>query len=127
MKKIKIVFWLLLFGFLALVIFQNKHYFLTTHSFQLNLLFYQTQTPPIHNVLVFLGFFFIGLLIAYFYGLYGQFRLGRTIKNLNATVAAQAEEIEGLRQRAPVRPEQAAEAVDASAEAAAPPPPAADA
>jgi cell division protein FtsL len=40
--------------------------------------------------------FLIGFLIAYIYGLYGYFKQNKTIKHLNATVAAQTEEIQNL-------------------------------
>ena len=115
MKRVKIFFWLLLVGFLALIIFQNKAFFMAQQTFQLNLGFWHLDPPlRIANVVTFLGFFFAGLLIAYFHGLYGQFRLNRTIRQLNATVAAQSEELEGLRRRTePERPAREAPPADA--------------
>ena len=98
MKKVKIFFWLVLFGFIALFVYQNRDFFMARHSFQLNLyLAGPYNTPEIPNVLIFIVFFFSGLLIAYFYSLYGNYKQNRTIRNLNATVTAQSEEIATLR------------------------------
>ena len=100
MKKVKIVFWLLLFGFIALIILQNKPFFMARHSFQLNLyLAGPYVTPELPNVVIFLAFFFCGLLIAYFYSLYGYFKQNKTIRNLNGTVSSQTDEIVSLRRQ----------------------------
>lgn len=98
MKKVKILFWLVLFGFIALFVYQNKDFFMAYQSFQLNLyLAGPYHTPNMPNVMIFLVFFFLGLLIAYFYSLFGSYRQNKTIRNLNGTVAAQSEEIATLR------------------------------
>ncbi len=98
MKKVKIFFWLVLFAFIALFIYQNSNFFMARQSFELNLyLAGPYNTPEIPNVLIFVVFFFSGLLIAYFYSLYGNYKQNKTIRNLNGTVAAQSEEIAALR------------------------------
>ncbi len=111
MKKIKIFFWVALFGVMALFVYQNKAFFMTPQSFSLDLyLMGPYETPMLPNVLSFLVFFFLGLLIAYFYSLFGSYRQSKTIRHLNATVAAQSDEIASLRsQLAAPRPPEAPE------------------
>lgn len=111
MKKLKIFFWLVLFGFIALFVYQNKDFFMAPQSFTLNLyLAGPYHSPELPNVLIFLVFFFCGLLIAYFYSLYGYYRQNKTIRTLNGTIAAQTDEIASLRGKlenlgSPMKPE----------------------
>jgi uncharacterized integral membrane protein len=97
MKKVKILFWVIIFGFLGLLIFQNQDFFLARNSFGLNLYFTQYQIPEASNAILFLAAFFAGLLIAYIFSLFGQYKNGKTIKNLNATIHSQVETISKLK------------------------------
>jgi len=96
MKKVKIAFWVLVFGFLALIIYQNQDYFLKSVCLEINLFFADYQTAEIPNILLFVTTFFIGLLLAYFFSLFERFKSGRTIKNLNGQIAAQTQKIADL-------------------------------
>ena len=87
MKQVKLIFWLLILGFMGLVFFQNKAFFLVKNSLQIDLWFEKYTIPEIANGLYFLGCFLIGLLLAYFYQLPERFRSGKNIKQLNAEVA----------------------------------------
>jgi hypothetical protein len=88
MKKVKIIFWLLIFGFMGLVFFQNQAYFLAKNSLRIDLWFQNYLVPEAPNGLYFLAFFLAGLLIAYFYCLPERFRCTKIIKQLNAKIAS---------------------------------------
>jgi hypothetical protein len=100
MRKFKIFLWLLLLAVLAVVVWQNQAFFMTRQSFHVDpWLAGPYATPELPIVVICAGLFLLGFLIAYVYGLYGYFKQGKTIKYLNATVAAQTEEIQTLRRR----------------------------
>mgnify|MGYP003564629394 CR=1 FL=1 len=97
MKKIKIAFWVAVIVLLALLIIQNQAFFFEKTSFFLDFYYKKYQTPRVPNVILFLLFFFTGLLIAYIYSLFGQFKVKKTLKNLNGTIQSQMEVISGLK------------------------------
>jgi len=86
MKKIKLVFWLILIGFLALLTYQNWDYFMSQHGLRINLFVAEYHTPPLQNAVLLLIFFFAGLLIAYFFTLFERFKSQRTIKSMTASL-----------------------------------------
>jgi len=98
MKKVKTAIWVIAFGLISLVVFQNWGYFNEKHALSLNLYFGRYSTSDFTNLFLFLGCFLIGLLISYFYGRIERFKYKRLIKKLNETTAAQHEEISGLKQ-----------------------------
>ena len=111
MKKAKLVLWLIIIGFIGLVIFQNKGFFLTRQSFGVNLLFFNYRTPEIYSAILFVAFFLFGALIAYFFSLFERFRTNKTIKALNTavtgyqqSVTALKAEVAGLKNTAPPLP-----------------------
>ena len=98
MKKVKIVLWIIFLGFIAIIFFSNKDYFLVKQGIQINFPF----TEPFHikelpNVVYFLVFFLGGFLIAYFISLSERFKSKKTIKNLKAAATSQLEEISVLK------------------------------
>lgn len=99
MKHIKLFFWVIIIGFLVLLIFQNQEFFFTKTPLNMDFYFNENKypIPPVPNVLLFLAFFFTGLLIAYIISLFGQFKAKKTLKNLNLTLQSQMEVISGLR------------------------------
>ena len=98
MKKLKFVFWLIIIGFIAILFFSNKDYFLAKQSLQMNLLFSEPfHTTEMPNVIFFLVFFLVGFLVAYFISLSDRFKSKKTIKNLNAAATSQLEEIAALK------------------------------
>ena len=97
MKKVKIAIWIIVLGFVVLIVTQNWSYFNTKQQLNVNLYFEKYHTLEFSNLLFFLACFLIGLLIAYFYGLVERFRSNKLIKRLNETTAAQQEEISGLK------------------------------
>ncbi len=98
MKKVKIVLWIIVLGFIVIIFLSNKDYFMAKRGIQINLLFtepFQIQELP--NAIYFLVFFLAGFLIAYFISLSERFKSKKTIKNLNAAATSQLEEISVLK------------------------------
>ena len=94
MNKVKLIIWLLVMGFMGLVIYQNEgHFFGVPQSLRLNLLvFSEYHSPQLPMVFFHLVFFLYGLLVAYCFGLPGRFRSRKAIKRL--TIAATQREKE---------------------------------
>ncbi len=86
MKKVKLVFWLILIAFLALLAFQNWDYFMSQHGLRINLFVAEYHTPPLQNAVLLLIFFFVGLLFAYFFTLFERFKSQRKIKSITASL-----------------------------------------
>jgi len=82
MKKVKVAFWIVIFGFIGLVIFQNKEFFMSESRLILNLGFFYYETPFLANAIFFVAFFLVGILISYCFSLFKQFKDGKTIKTL---------------------------------------------
>jgi uncharacterized integral membrane protein len=98
MKKVKIALWIILLGLTALIVYQNKTFFLEKHSFTVNFFVGGIQqSPEWPNVAWFLACFFLGLLIAYFFSLMERFRLNKTIKELKAKTESLLDMISQLR------------------------------
>ncbi len=97
MKKVKIAFWFIVFGFLALVIFQNQNFFLAETSLSINLYFAQYDTLTTFNAVLFMAFFLSGILISYIISLFDKFKTGKTIKNMNALLSTQRDTISSMK------------------------------
>jgi cell division protein FtsL len=99
MKKGTLIIWVIIFGFMALVIFQNKAFFLESKtSISLNLGISEPyQSPELANAVIVLFFFICGIIIAYLFNLSFRFKAKRSIKKLNATVASDLNELSGLK------------------------------
>jgi uncharacterized integral membrane protein len=98
MKKATLIIWVIIFGFIALVIFQNQTFFLAKQSLRINLgVFTEYHSPELPNAILSLIFFFAGLLIAYLFSFPARFKAKRTIKKLNATISDHNGELSELR------------------------------
>ena len=98
MKQIKAIFWILILGFLGLVIYQNQDLFLSEQSFGLKLFStYKFKAPDLPNAIFLLASFLIGFLISYFFSLFERFRNKKIIKNLNVSVDSHLRELSSLR------------------------------
>jgi hypothetical protein len=98
MKKATLIIWVIIFGFIALVIFQNQDFFLAKASFRINLgIVQEYMSPAIPNAVLILLFFFSGLLISYLFGFSSRFKAKRTVKRLNANIATQTKEVTQLK------------------------------
>ena len=97
MKKLKIILWVIILGFIAIIFFSNKNYLLAKQVFQIDLLYGEPfHTTELPNIIFFLIFFLAGFLIAYFINLSVRFKSKKTMKNLNAAATSQLEEIAAL-------------------------------
>ena len=98
MKKVKIVFWVIILIFMVAFFILNKPFFMAKQSLNFQLPFLEAyHTPELPHAVLFLVFFLTGFLIAYFFSLYERFKSKKTIKNLNTTTASQLEELEALK------------------------------
>jgi uncharacterized integral membrane protein len=98
MKKVKIVIWIIIIGFLAIIFFSNKDYFLAKQSLQIKIPHIAAKSfKELPNVVYFLVFFVIGFLVAYFLSLSERFKSKKTIKNLNTAATSQLQEISDLK------------------------------
>ena len=98
MKKVKIAFWAVILILIGIFVYQNEVYFMGKNSLGLKLPFLETlYTPELPNAFLFLLFFLIGFLIAYFLNLSERFKSKKTIKNLNAAATSQLGEISELK------------------------------
>jgi cell division protein FtsB len=55
------------------------------------------STPELPNAILFLFFFFVGLLISYFITLYERFKSRKTIKTLNAAMEKSQKQLDELK------------------------------
>ena len=98
MKKATLIIWVIIFGVIALLIFQNQAFFLTNQSLQVKLGVVEAyHTPELPIAILVLMFFLTGIAIAYLFSLSARLKARRTIKKLNTTIASHNAELEGLR------------------------------
>ena len=117
MKKATLIVWVIILGIIALVIFQNQTFFMTHHALQLNLGVVSGTLPPnLPIAVVFIFFFFSGLVIAYLFGLSTRFKARRTIKKLNATIMSHENEAAELKKELNTLKEKETTAVQQAAE-----------
>ena len=97
MKKATLIIWAIIFGVIALLIFQNKDFFLANKSLQINLGIVEAyHTPELPIAILVLLFFLVGILIAYLFNISARFKARRQIKKLNAANASLKSDVEGL-------------------------------
>jgi len=98
MRSLRLLLWFLVVIFLVVVVVQNLDLFTHKEALRLNLLVVdEYKTEPIHLFLYLLGFFFLGLLLAYFHGLGVRFKTRGVIKNHLETIRKLEEEIKILK------------------------------
>ena len=99
MKALKLILFLLVCVFLVIVVVQNQTVFMDKKALGVDLIVWNYETQPIHLSLYFLGFFLIGLLVSYFYGLGERFKAKRIIASQLETIRQSEEEIRTLKSR----------------------------
>ena len=98
MKKATLIVWVIILGFIALVIFQNQTFFMSPNSLRLNLgVVDEYHTPELPNAVVFIFFFLSGIVIAYLFSLSTRFKARRTTKKLNAAIISHQEKAAELK------------------------------
>ncbi len=96
MKKAKIIVLLVVLGLIVLIGIQNRGVVLAKHQFGINLMFFSYLSPEVSNFVLLIGFFLVGLLLAYFSSLLGRFKAKKTIKELTGEVTSSREKIAAL-------------------------------
>lgn len=96
MKKVKILFWILIFAIVVLFIFQNQSLFLNKQTIRINLHFASYELPDLPNVIILMACFLIGLLLSYFFNLSERYRSKKMVKKMNETIGSLQQEISGL-------------------------------
>ena len=108
MSKFKIGIWAVVFIFILLFFVHNQGFFMTKTAFDVNIFgieglaeysgfFQKAEIPPVPNVVIFLGFFVLGVAVSYFFNFFGWLRSKRAIRRLstdNEHLNAKVEELE---------------------------------
>ncbi|MBN1931321.1 MAG: LapA family protein [Desulfobacterales bacterium] len=97
MKKVKIALWVIVLGFIALIVYQNLSYFTAKQNFNLNLMFAEYKFPGIENYILFIICLLVGFILAFFFGLSERMKAKKNIKNLQITVDSYLEKISTLK------------------------------
>jgi hypothetical protein len=96
MKKMKIAFWIIVFGCVGLIIFQNREFFLSESRLMIDLGVFYYETPFLANAIFFVAFFLAGVLISYFFGLFKHFKDAKIIKTLKSKEKSLVEAVSTL-------------------------------
>jgi hypothetical protein len=105
MKKLKFAFWIIILGFIGLLVYQNLPFFAATNSLTIDLGIYANQTPDMTNGAIIASFVGIGVLIMlifYFSSRYDSYRSKKTIKMLEATIEQRSGELDELKKQVAV-------------------------
>lgn len=112
MRKFKTAVWVIIIAFVAILIFQNKEFFMAGQSLAFNLLFADYKTPEIKVVFLCFAFFVAGLLLGTYFILIYHLKTKRKIKALKAgDVSPSVQTATGEGEPSPITP--AASDVDA--------------
>jgi len=96
MNKVKIAFWIVIFGFVGLIIYQNKIFFMSQSHLNLNLGFFYYETPNMANAIFFVAFFLLGILLTYFLSLFKHYKDAKIIKTLKTKESTLVETVSAL-------------------------------
>lgn len=97
MKKIKILFWLVVVIFFGLVVYSNMAFFAKEQTFVLDLHWVKYHLPAVLLGVVFLGSFLAGFLLCGYFNLKGRFRASREIRLLKDLASKQEQAIASLK------------------------------
>jgi uncharacterized integral membrane protein len=96
MKKVKIAIWVVIVGFVALLIYQNKALFLTGNTLRLNLGFVEYQTADMRILLLCFLFLLAGLLLGVYFLVVQTLKAKKLVKAANKRVETQKDQIASL-------------------------------
>ncbi len=107
MSRFKIFLWGVVFVFILLFFLHNQEFFMAKNAFDINVFgipslaeysgfFSNYNTPPMPNVVIFIGFFLLGVLVTYFFNLFGWVRSKRAIKRLSGDCESMTQKIQEL-------------------------------
>ena len=124
-KRVKIGIWVVIIGFLALIVFQNQNFFLARQSLGLNLYFKNYSLPEVANIFLFFISFLAGLLFAAYFIFLDRFKLKKANKTLSTTINTHLEKISSIEKELetfkPIESKPFDQAVTLSAELKTPP------
>ena len=124
-KRVKIGIWVVIIGFLALIVFQNQNFFLARQSLGLNLYFKNYSLPEVANIFLFFISFLAGLLFTAYFIFLDRFKLKKTNKTLSTTINTHLEKISSIEKELetfkPIESKPFDQAVTLSAELKTPP------
>ena len=80
MKKVKTGIWVLIVAFVAILIYQNRQFFMAGQSLRLDLAFFEYQSPEWKIVMICTGFFVAGLILGMYLLIIYHLRLKRKRK-----------------------------------------------
>ncbi len=103
-KKGKLIFWIVFIVLGLILYFQNQGFFMRDDKLALDLFFFDFNTSPLPIIVFAVGFFLIGFIIAFFFGVIEKFRLKKMIQELtmkldeqNKMLTSQKNEVDRLR------------------------------
>ena len=98
MKNIKFILAVIIIGFIILCIIQNLEVLKAKVGFTLDLfLIDEYKTPELPNVVLYIFFALIGFIVSYILNMAELFKSRKKVKNINLTLASQAQETNELR------------------------------
>ena len=117
MKNIKIALWVIIIGFIFLLLFQNQEVIIAKQSFKLDLMVVdEYHTPELPNGIIYFVCLLTGFFIAVFAGIADRFKFKKNIRNLKIANKLQLEEISALKSRLESLQEVSSETIIESAE-----------
>ena len=96
MKKVKLVFWLIILVVIATVIFQNKMFLQGTPKLGVDLWIVEYSTEQVSNAILLSVTFLVGLLVSYFLSISDRLKSRKTIKKLNTEITSHIQELSEL-------------------------------
>ena len=97
MKKVKLVVWMLIVAFVAVVIYQNKGFFWETkQSLAVDLAFAKYQIPEVQLLIIFGVFFAAGLLLGIYFLIVRGLKKKKKVKALKTQVKEESEKAVAL-------------------------------
>ncbi len=97
MKKVKLVVWMLIIAFVAVVIYQNKGFFWDTkQSLAVDLAFAKYQIPEVEHLIIFGAFFAAGFLLGIYFLIGRGLKKKKLVKALKTQVKEQTEKADAL-------------------------------
>ena len=114
MRNVKLVLFIVICGCGGFFVYQNLLVFTNPVDLKLDIFNTHYEWPQIKSFFIFLAFFAAGLIVAFFLGLGGRLKTGRTIKSYKAQLKKKEEELSAL-QKATAATATAAAVVDTGA------------
>ena len=95
--KLRLSIWTLIIFSMALIVYQNREFYLSEQTLTLNLYVVELGLPPLANVTQALLFFLAGIVLACVSLYHERFQLRREIKNLNTAFHSCAQQVTSMK------------------------------